>query len=268
MTAVARQLMNSFKEDEAFDAADNAARRARAGPESDDRQGMSAATHQPSPLHLTDTRLHKHERGGRQASAHKAEHKAAQWMRRVCSRLRPAAAAAAGAHADSDADDDEVCCRQPPMNPEPLTAAAYHEVDLAMHVCAATDWCHRRRRFNYCSRATFRSRRSSCKCLQHTSSTRNSLWRTPGLSACVDRYAPPCWYAVSCALTSMIRAAQLARWLLMHWLQDGIDQILDTEELVCDAEDMSTRMQSVVTQMRANGALQKYFPSSREGGGA
>ena len=78
----------------------------------------------------------------------------------------------------------------------------------------------------------------------------------------------PRWYAVSCALTSMIRAAQSARCLLMHWLQDGIDLLLDTEELVRDAEDMSTRMMSVVTNMRANAAFQEYFPSNREGGGA
>ena len=125
MPVSARKLMTSFAEDEAFDATDNAARaHARAEKESDDQQGMSAAAHQPSPLHLTDSRLHKHERGGRRASAHKAENIAAQWMRRVCSQLRPAAAAAAGAHADSDPDDDEVCCRQPTMNREPFTAAA------------------------------------------------------------------------------------------------------------------------------------------------
>ena len=107
MPQTAKKLMRCFAEDAAFEAADNAARdRARAAEESRVHQAATAAAHHPSPL--TDSLLHTDACGGRQTSAHKAEHRAAQWMRRVCSQLRPAACASPGAHADSDSDDAEV----------------------------------------------------------------------------------------------------------------------------------------------------------------
>ena len=75
----------------------------------------------------------------------------------------------------------------------------------------------------------------------------------------MDRYAASRSYAVPCALTSMIRASLLARWLLMHGLQDGIDHILEEQELVRQDKDMRTRMLSVVTNMRDNAVFEQYF---------
>ena len=111
MPQTAKKLMRSFAEDAAFEAADNAARAARARARAEEEesrvhQASTAAAHHPSPL--TDSLLHTDACGGRQTSAHKAEQRAAQWMRRVCSQLRPAACASPGAHADSDSDDAEV----------------------------------------------------------------------------------------------------------------------------------------------------------------